>query len=281
MGSGLAWGSPFFSAEMAALAALTTVFLQILSNLANDYGDFVSGVDLKDRIGPTRALQSGAIQPTAMKRAVILFAVLALLSGLGLLAVAWRSGMREAVFVLLGLGLAAIAAAIMYTVGKRPYGYMGLGDVFVFVFFGLVGVGGSFYLVSGGLWDWKILLPAASVGLLSAAVLNLNNMRDAEKDALAGKRTLAVMLGRKKSKVYHTLLLMLPFPCMMTFFFDAGIPLQYHFYLVAVPMMGANVVKVQLYGDPRTLDPELKKVAIGTFLFAALCASAWYAWLDS
>lgn len=281
MGAGLAWGSPFFNAEMAALAALTTVLLQILSNLANDYGDFVSGVDLKERVGPERALQSGAITPKAMKRAVVLFVLLALISGLSLLGLAWESGMREAVYVLFGLGVAAIAAAIMYTVGKRPYGYMGLGDFFVFVFFGLVGVGGSYYLISGGVWSWQVLLPASSIGMLSTAVLNLNNMRDAEKDAMAGKRTLSVLLGKRKSKIYHTILLIAPFPLMMAFFFGAGVPLMFHFYLVALPMMGRNLVKVQLFGDPRTLDPELKKVALGTFLFAALSASGWYAWLDT
>ncbi len=281
MGSYLATDSPRFDLWTAIFAGLTTILLQILSNLANDYGDYVSGVDLKERVGPTRALQSGAISKRNMKYALFLFGTLSFVSGIGLLLRAWDRGLEDAFFIFLALGLAAIAAAIKYTVGKNPYGYSGFGDVFVFLFFGVVGVGGSFYLVSGGIWDSLILLPAASIGLLSTAVLNLNNMRDALKDEAAGKRTLVVMMGRTNARTYHQFLLIVPFGCMMAFFFAMRVPLQHHFYLVALPMMGANSIKVLRTNDLSALDPELKKVAIGTFLFALLAGVGWHWWLTS
>jgi 1,4-dihydroxy-2-naphthoate octaprenyltransferase len=281
LGSYLSTLSANFDLPTAILAGITTVLLQILSNLANDYGDFVSGVDLKDRVGPKRALQSGAITKSSMKAALFLFAALALASGIALLLRAWSRGLENEFFVFLALGIGAIAAAIMYTVGKKPYGYMGLGDVFVFLFFGLVGVGGSFYLASGGLWHWSILLPASAIGLLSAAVLNLNNLRDAEKDAAAGKRTLVVILGRSRAINYHQFLLFIPFVLMAAFFFNRQVPMQYHYYLVAMPILGTNALKVLRTPDLSTLDPELKKVAIGTFLFAVLSGVGWHWWLNA
>ncbi len=271
MGCGLAYPLPEFRMELAVMATVTTIFLQILSNLANDYGDFVSGVDLKDRVGPVRALQSGAISKLAMKKAVILFAVLSFVSGITLLALAWNSGMREAIYVLFAAGILAIAAAILYTVGRKPYGYMGLGDVFVFLFFGPVGVTGSFYLASGGLFNLWILLPAIAVGLLATAVLNLNNMRDSQKDAQAGKNTLVVIAGLRFARNYHVFLLFTPVVLMAFWYSNFNVPLQNHFYLVVLPILAGNALKVFRNNNPELLDPELKKIALTTFVFSVLC----------
>ena len=197
LGSMLAYADGIFSWPVAILAVTTTLFLQILSNLANDYGDSVSGVDNEHRVGPSRSVQGGAITASQMRRAVFLFAFLSLASGIGLIIVGTRGLQLESTLIYLVLGLGAIAAAIKYTVGKNPYGYQGLGDLFVFIFFGLVGVCGTYYLHTHQL-PWDILLPAASVGLLSVAVLNLNNLRDRESDAASGKRTLVVKLGSEK-----------------------------------------------------------------------------------
>lgn len=275
VGGMLASVTPGFDPWVLGLAILTTVFLQILSNFANDYGDYISGVDLKDRVGPERALQSGAITKEAMKMALYVMGALSFLSGLTLLALAHANGLETESFVFLALGVGAIAAAINYTVGKNPYGYSGFGDLFVFIFFGLVGVGGSFFLASAGIWDWSLLMPASAIGLLSSAVLNLNNMRDAEKDEQAGKRTLVVQIGLANAKRYHLVLLFLPFVLMAIFFFQNEVSIEHHFYIVALPMMGRNGLTVIKTPDPARLDPELKKVAIGTFLFSLLAGLGW------
>lgn len=275
VGGMLASVTPGFDPWVLGLAILTTVFLQILSNFANDYGDYISGVDLKDRVGPERALQSGAITKEAMKKALYVMGALSFLSGLTLLALAYANGLETEAFVFLALGIGAIAAAINYTVGKNPYGYSGFGDLFVFIFFGLVGVGGSFFLASSGIWDWSLLMPASAIGLLSSAVLNLNNMRDAEKDEQAGKRTLVVQVGLANAKRYHLVLLFLPFVLMAIFFFQNEVSIEHHFYIVALPMMGRNGLTVIKTPDPARLDPELKKVAIGTFLFSLLAGLGW------
>src|SRR5690606_32336326 len=194
-----------FRWDIFLLCVLTTIFLQILSNLANDYGDSIHGADHVQRKGPLRAVQSGAISPARMRRAIILFVGLSLASGIALLFVAFGLQWRAILFFLL-LGLLSIGAALTYTVGRRPYGYLGLGDLSVLVFFGFVGVLGSFYLFTHAITPYEVL-PAMSMGLLSVAVLNVNNIRDIESDKMAGKYSIPVRLGRSKAVVYHWLLL--------------------------------------------------------------------------
>jgi 1,4-dihydroxy-2-naphthoate octaprenyltransferase len=203
-----------FKWEITLLALLTTLFLQILSNLSNDYGDTVHGADSADRIGPKRAVQSGKISKASMKMAMIVFALLALISGLLLLYIALDNVKTILIFLL--LGLSAITAAIKYTAGKNPYGYKGLGDLFVFIFFGIVGVEGVFFLHTQA-FSVNGLLPASAIGLLSVAVLNLNNMRDHVSDAKAGKNTLVVKMGFENAKRYHAALIILSFLCAHTF----------------------------------------------------------------
>lgn len=203
-GSALAFSNGEFSWPIALLALLTATLLQILSNLANDYGDAVKGTDNAKRLGPMRALQSGAVNLAAMRNAIIINILLTLLAGLALIFYALDSLEDMLIFML--LGLFAITAAIAYTVGNRPYGYVGLGDLSVFIFFGLLGVLGSSFLQTGTL-DFSLILPSIGCGLMAVAVLNVNNMRDIENDAECGKYTVAVRLGQEKAKKYHFMLL--------------------------------------------------------------------------
>lgn len=270
MGSALAWQSGVFQPNIFLWALLTTLFLQILSNLSNDYGDAVSGVDFAGRVGPERMVQSGAISPQQMKKAMWAFGLLSLASGVKLLMVAYANLHTSGFIFMLALGLASIAAAICYTVGKRPYGYMGLGDVFVFIFFGLVGVGGSYVLYAGSL-DAIVLLPSASIGLLSVGVLNMNNMRDAQADAASGKNTLVVRMGLKWARVYHVVVVVAAVACLAVHIaMTDGSWLWLS--MLPVSMLIANVATVLRERDNTRLDSQLKKVAIATFLIAILYA---------
>ncbi|WP_159739521.1 1,4-dihydroxy-2-naphthoate polyprenyltransferase [Vibrio atypicus] len=203
-GSVLAYSTQQFSFAVALLAFLTATLLQILSNLANDYGDAVKGTDNEQRLGPMRAIQSGEVTQADMKHAIIINVLLTIASGLALVLYALDS--LHSILAFIGLGVLAIVAAIAYTVGNKPYGYVGLGDISVFIFFGLLGVAGTYFLHTGVVAP-SLVLPAVGCGLLAVAVLNINNMRDIENDEVCGKRTVAVRLGQKKAKQYHTILL--------------------------------------------------------------------------
>lgn len=267
MGGFLARDANAFRWDIFLLCVLTTVFLQILSNLANDYGDSVHGADNSNREGPSRAVQSGVITSAQMRRAIIAFTLLSLLSGIVLLIVSFGFQWRAMLFFF-GLGLLSIGAAIAYTVGRKPYGYMGLGDLAVLLFFGLVGVMGSFYLFTGTL-SWLELLPALSLGLFSVAVLNVNNIRDIESDKIAGKQSIPVRLGRRRAIVYHWMVLSL------AMLFATGYtvlsyesPWQFLF-LLATPLVFANALAVTRKPSA-LLDPYLRQMAISTLLFVLL-----------
>ncbi|KGY13423.1 1,4-dihydroxy-2-naphthoate octaprenyltransferase [Vibrio tubiashii] len=203
-GSVLAYSTHQFSLVVALLAFVTATLLQILSNLANDYGDAVKGTDNANRLGPIRAIQSGSVTQKDMKQAMIINVVLTVVSGLALVMYALES--LQSILAFIGLGILAITAAIAYTVGNKPYGYVGLGDISVFIFFGLLGVAGTYFLHTGIVAP-LLILPAIGCGLLAVAVLNINNMRDIENDEVCGKRTVAVRLGQKRAKQYHFALL--------------------------------------------------------------------------
>lgn len=203
-GSALAFSSGHFSLPIALLALLTATLLQILSNLANDYGDAVKGTDNEKRIGPMRAIQSGAVSLSDMKKAIAINVFMTVVAGLMLVFYALDS--LQSIIAFIGLGVLAMLAAIAYTVGNKPYGYLGLGDLSVFLFFGLLGVSGTFFLHTGNI-DWSLFLPSLGCGLMAVAVLNVNNMRDIENDAECGKRTVPVRLGQMRAKKYHFLLL--------------------------------------------------------------------------
>lgn len=262
MGNFLAAGFRVFHLHTCLHTLLTAILMQILSNLANDYGDYKTGADNAERIGPQRALQSGTITISAMRNAIIFTTILTLLSGSALLYIA-ANGVQ--VFILFFIiGLLCIVAAIKYTMGKNPYGYLGLGDVAVFIFFGIVAVGGTFYLHAHG-FLYDILLPAASLGFLSTGVLNLNNMRDINTDAASRKNTIVVRMGLARAKIYHLFLIGGAFVCLICFTLLHQIsPWQWAF-LITVPLFIIHLISV-MKSDSPGMDKYLKQLAISTLL---------------
>ena len=253
-----------------ALIILTTVLLQILSNLANDYGDSVHGADNAGRVGPARAVQSGAISISAMKKGVLTTALLAFISGLALLYVSlFANGRMLEGLTFLGLGLLAIAAAVKYTAGSNPYGYQGLGDASVLLFFGWIGVAGTAYLL-GSRFTFELLLPATAIGSFAAAVLNLNNLRDHLNDAASGKRTLVVKMGFEKAKGYHLGLFLLGWTNLLVWLIAFNEVSWRWLTLVPVVVHIVHLRKVFRTHDPALLDPELKKIALSTFVIAII-----------
>ncbi|WP_396153334.1 1,4-dihydroxy-2-naphthoate octaprenyltransferase [Flavobacterium sp.] len=258
-----------FSWKIFGLLMLTTIGLQVLSNFANDYGDGVKGTDNDDRIGPKRALQSGVISPAAMKRAIVITAFLTFLSAVSLIYTAFGlEYLYYSIFFLL-LGIIAIASAIRYTVGKSAYGYKGYGDIFVFVFFGLVSTYGSYFMFSKVI-DWYLLLPAVAIGFLSVGVLNLNNMRDEVSDKKAGKNTIVVKIGGEKAKQYHYFLLITAMILLLVFGILQQFAIDQYIYLIVFLPITSHLLRVSRTQNPADLDPELKRLAISTFMVSLL-----------
>jgi 1,4-dihydroxy-2-naphthoate octaprenyltransferase len=267
MGGFLASAAGAFRWDIFSLCVLTTIFLQILSNLANDYGDSIHGADSVDRKGPSRAVQSGAVTSTQMRNAVILFVLLSLISGIALLLVSF--GLQwKAIFFFFGLGVLSILAAIAYTVGKKPYGYAGLGDFSVLIFFGFVGVMGSYYLFTKAVTGLEIL-PALSCGLFSIAVLNINNIRDIESDRKAGKFSIPVRIGRDKAILYHWFLLVTGISAALVYTIVRFESYWQLIFLLTLPLflINANAISRK---PSHELDPFLKQMALSTLLFVVL-----------
>jgi 1,4-dihydroxy-2-naphthoate octaprenyltransferase len=250
------------------LAIATTVGFQVLSNFANDYGDGIKGTD-DHREGEKRLVASGSISAASMKRGMIITTTITLVVALNLIYVSFglEDLLLSGIFIL--LGIASIAAAIKYTVGKKAYGYSGFGDVFVFLFFGLLSVLGTYFLFTKTL-SWDLLLPATTIGLLSMAVLNLNNMRDIENDTVNNKNTLVVKLGSSKAKIYHYLLMLTAMVSALYYTYIHFSTSNQLLYCIAFIALLVNMWKVFKNKDPRLLDAELKVVALSTFLFALL-----------
>lgn len=265
-GSFLAVWKESFRWEILLLASLTTVFLQILSNLSNDYGDTVHGADSEERKGPVRAVQSGMISLAEMKKAMYFFSLLSLISGLLLLYFAVQDWTLFVIF--LGLGLAAIWAAISYTSGNNPYGYAGLGDVSVFLFFGLLGVLGTFFLHTLRFEPFTLLI-GISLGLFSTSVLNINNIRDLDSDLKAGKRSIPVRIGRKAAIRYNWALLAGGYLCLTGFVLLSG---QWYSLIsfFTLPIMLKVGFGVQNAKSSAETDPYLKKMALCTLLWVIL-----------
>jgi 1,4-dihydroxy-2-naphthoate octaprenyltransferase len=268
LGNFLAFHSGFLRWDICILAIVTTVFLQVLSNLANDYGDSVHGADGIHREGPSRSVQSGAISRAAMKAAMVICSVLALLSGMSLICIAFSDNFML-ILLFLVLGLASIAAAIKYTAGDNPYGYQGFGDIFVFIFFGLVGVCGSYFL-QAQLWQWDLLLPASSSGFLAVGVLNVNNIRDIKSDKLSGKKSIPVRIGRDNAVVYHGFLLSASIVTAIAFtILNYNSAIQWIF-LAVLPLLAINMRAVIINTTAASLDPFLKQLALSVLLFTIL-----------
>ncbi len=269
-GSALAYWTGHFELPIALLAILTAGTLQILSNLANDYGDAVKGTDTEERLGPLRGMQKGVITPAQMKKALIINVMISCVSGIALIIVACKK--PEDAIGFLVMGLLAIVAAITYTVGKRPYGYMGLGDISVLIFFGWLSVIGTYYLQANA-FNIVTLLPATACGLLSVAVLNINNMRDLENDIQAGKNTLAVRLGASGSRIYHTCVIAIAIICLIVFTLVYMHRWTAWLFLLAVPMLLLHIKRVNadLSGEAmRPLLEHMVKAALLTNILFSL-----------
>ena len=267
MGSGLAFGDDQFNLTVFVLALITTLFLQILSNLANDYGDFVKGTDNKNRVGPERTLQAGLITKDEMVTAMWIIALLCSVFGVWLIYEGTK-GLdlhRAGLFAI--LGLAAMGAAVKYTMGKNPYGYAGLGDVFVFLFFGWLGVVGSYFLHTHSI-DIKIVLPASAIGFFTTAVLNINNMRDHEADAKSGKNTLVVRIGISWAKRYHFMLNFIGVLFIVLYTVPAINAIW--FFLFGFVLFIKPAREILRSKDYTSFDPYLKKQAIAIFLFTII-----------
>lgn len=258
IGSALAYWAGKFDLITTLLAFITTILLQILSNFANDYGDHVKGSDTAERIGPLRAIQHGVITGEQLKMAVIILSALSFISGAALSFYAYEG--IEDLLVFLGLGVISIVAAITYTVGKKAYGYLGLGDLFVLIFFGFVAVIGVFYLQAHSL-PAMIFIPAFGCGLLSVAVLNINNLRDINQDRKAGKNTLIVRIGSKNGRIYHAILLVL---AVVSYLIFAILNFEHwynYLFLLAVPLLVKHGLFVYRHQDPIELRPILGQMA--------------------
>jgi len=260
-----------FNWKIFGFAILTTLGLQVLSNFANDYGDGVKGTDNANRVGPMRAIQSGVITPAQMKRAIIVTSLLTLLSAMLLIYYAFAdTNLFYSLFFLI-LGIVAIASAIRYTVGSSAYGYKGFGDIFVFVFFGLVSTLGVNFLYSQEL-DFELFLPAAAIGLLSVGVLNLNNMRDEDSDKAVGKNTLVVKMGAANAKKYHFALVITAMVLVLIFAVISDFQIDQYLFLLAYFPLTKHLINVYKNQEKRALDPELKKLALSTFALSILLA---------
>ncbi len=256
-GSALAYWNNHASATITLMAFVTATLLQILSNLANDYGDAVKGTDNDDRLGPQRAMQSGLITQEAMKKAIGINIVLTMISGLILVFSSLHQTMDIIGFI--ALGLLAIGAAIAYTIGDKPYGYRGLGDISVFIFFGLLGVAGTYYLHTGHLSS-ALFLPATACGLLAVSVLNINNLRDIENDETCGKMTLVVRMGGDWGRKYHAVLMATSFTCLAIFSATQIHSLVGWLFLLAGPFALYHVISVLRAPNGKAIRPMMGTV---------------------
>ena len=276
VGSALAGSLGYWDSMIFLAAMSTTVLFQILSNLANDLGDSQKGTDNEHRVGPARAVQSGGISILEMKRGVVVFVVLSCLSASGLIYLSLPNLTNNLLILYAGLAILSILAAMLYTLGKSAYGYSGLGDIMVFLFFGFVSVLGVFSLY-GLTFEWLTILPAITIGSWSAAVLNLNNMRDVSNDEASGKRTMVVKMGYNRSKYYHITLIfvgLFAWLILVSIFIFITYSLSPLLALLPALIIPGHLKKLLSVNHPSALDGELKKVALLTFFSSILFSLA-------
>ena len=267
LGGALAFAeSPGINGWVVLFCALTALTLQILSNLANDYGDYKKGVDNVHRAGPQRTMQSGALTERQMRMGIAVTALVALVFGALLIFVFARLTWKElAVFAV--MGIAALLAALFYTLGKHPYGYRGLGDLSCFLFFGWAAVAGTYYLATRNL-DFSILLPATAMGCCSNAVLNINNMRDYENDKAFGKNSFVVKIGLKRAFLYHVCLTVVPFLCLTVFSILKRAPYYTYSFWLLFPLFLWDLLTIRKTLKTGVPDQFLPKQVLHTFLLA-------------
>jgi 1,4-dihydroxy-2-naphthoate octaprenyltransferase len=273
VGSFYAMSQAIFNWKIVLFALTTTIGLQVLSNFANDYGDGTKGTDNDDRVGPKRAIQSGSISIGAMRFAIFITAFLTMVSAMLLIYVSFKGKYFLYSIIFFVLGILAVASAIRYTIGKNPYGYRGYGDIFVFIFFGLVSTFGIYFMFSKTI-DLLLLLPATAIGFLSVGVLNLNNMRDEQSDRKSGKNTLVVKNGGVWAKKYHFFLIISAMVLIILFAIFKNFNFDQYIFLVAYFPITSHLLRVKRNKDARLLDPELKRLAIATFLLSVLLSLA-------
>lgn len=255
------WGVVIFT-------ILTTVSLQILSNVSNELGDALRGTDRADRQGPGYTLSTGLLEPKDLKRMIWVHVVLSVCFGLAMIKCSFGTLLSLESILLMILGACAISCAMKYTLGRNPYGYRGLGDVFVFIFFGIVAVLGSYFVAAHDIPSMYLLLPAASMGAFSVAVLNVNNIRDMKTD-VATRVTVPIKIGEKWAKVYHTALIMAGWVCMFAYAFSRMYSLWHYLFVLTLPLFAAHLAGVwKRHG--KDLDPMLPLLVMSTFLFALL-----------
>ena len=272
LGSGLALHVGQFDLTSALLTLTTALLLQLLSNLANDLGDYVKGTDRTGgRVGPVRGVQSGKISPHQMKVGIGFTTLITMISGLVLLLRLFYTIGLVAIVVFLIVGFFSLLSALFYTLGHRPYGYKGWGDFFAFLFFGPIAVIGTYYLQAQSI-DLRSIFPSIGMGLLSAMILNVNNMRDIDNDAISGKRTIAVRLGLKHAKVYHTILMLTMFASFLIYSLVYANTPWYRFGYVIVYVFQFVLLKQIFRREGRKLDPYLRKTALSAFLLSILFA---------
>jgi len=267
LGSFLGYADQKFKWGVLVFGTLTTLFLQILSNLANDYGDAKKGMDNANRLGPLRVTQTGLVSRRQMKMMILLFVLLSFISGSLLIWTGLGASKLISYAVFFLLGFSAIFAAVKYTIGSRPYGYVGFGDIMVFVYFGILGVAGTYFLHTQS-FHLSILLPASSIGLLSVGVLNINNMRDHENDAVNGKYTLVVRMGIQWAKAYHVVLLFTAFLMGLAYTIIQYESIIQLMFFLSIPMLASDIKKVLTNTVPVELNTELKKLAAATLFFS-------------
>lgn len=263
---------------VAFFTLLTAAFLQILSNTANELGDFQKGTDrLEDRKGPAYTLSQGLISEKGYKAMVMAYVVLSVASGLAMVWFSFGTFFSYGAIITLLLGFLAISGAVKYTLGRNPYGYKGYGDLNVFIYFGIVAVLGSYFVAAHEIPNWFLLLPAVSVGCLSTAVLNVNNIRDMESDALT-RRTIPVRIGEKKAKIYHTALIAMGWISMTAYTFVRAFDWWHYMFAVTLPLFLVHLAKVWK-NSGKALDPQLPFLVISTFLFSLLAGLGFVVFL--
>ncbi len=270
MGSFIAIAENYFNLKVFILAIATTLSLQILANLSNELGDLKKGTDNEKRLGPIYSTQSGKISYKDINRMIIIFIFISMFIGSLLIYSVWNIFSFNFIIFCI-LGVLSIIAALTYTLGKNAYGYKGLGDIFVFVFFGLVSTCGSYFLMTNNI-NFLVFLPASSIGLLSVAVLNVNNMRDIENDKICNKKTIPVKIGLKKSKIYHTILILMSF---MLFTIYIIIEDKNYFYVLIIPLFVIHLKNI-IISKGRNLDKQMSILSLSILVFTLLAGISIY-----
>jgi len=269
MGSFIAFFESKFSWYVAIFSLFTSIFLQILSNLSNDYGDFLKKADLPERIGPKRGIHTNEISPEELKKAIIIFILFSLISGILLIYTGTKNLSFYIKIIYFLIGLLAIYSAIKYTIGNNPFGYRGLGDALVFIFFGLIGVIGTYYLHTH-IFKLNLLLPSISIGLLSVGVLNINNIRDYNHDKKVNKKTLVVLKGLRFSKLYHFFLITSSILSLIIYNIIINAKIHQYVFLLTLPLLIKNVLAIFSFKEPTELNIQLKNLSITTFIITIL-----------